>query len=186
MINAVPKSEQKLSEKICTPCLEKQGIRVLGTIPFQEELQAISVDELAEVLNAQYLALPEKKDVLIERLVVGAMGVDQALPRMRRVPGSKALITGGDRSDIQLVGLEAATRCLVLTGNLRPMPEVLRRAEEIGVPVLLVRQNTLETVEAIEAVFGKTRLGQESKLQRFEALFAEYFDFDRLYDLMGL
>jgi hypothetical protein len=186
MINSVPKSEQKLSQKICTPCLEKQGIRVLGTIPFQEELQAISVGELAEVLNAQFLALPEKGDVLIERLVVGAMGVDQALPRIRRVSGSKALITGGDRSDMQLVGLEAATRCLILTGNLRPMPEVLRRAEEIGVPVLLVRQNTLETVEAIDDVFGKTRLGQESKLQQFEALFAENFDFDRLYELMGL
>ncbi len=186
MINAVPKREQKLSEKICTPCLEKQGIRVLGTIPFQEELQAISVDELAEVLNADFLALPEKRDVLIERLIVGAMGVDQALPRIRRVSGAKALITGGDRSDMQLVGLEAATRCLILTGNLRPMPEVLRRAEEIGVPVLLVRQNTLETVEAIEAVFGKTRLGQESKLKQFETLFAENFDFDRLYELMGL
>ncbi|MBS3782941.1 MAG: phosphotransacetylase family protein [Anaerolineae bacterium] len=186
MINAVPRREQKLSEKICTPCLEKQGIRVLGTIPFQEELQAISVDELAEVLNAEFLTLPEKGDVLIERLIVGAMGVDQALPRIRRIAGAKALITGGDRSDMQLVGLEAATRCLILTGNLRPMPEVLRRAEEFGVPVLLVRQNTLETVEAIEAVFGKTRLGQESKLQRFEDLFAENFDLDRLYDLMGL
>ena len=184
MVNAVPTAEQKLSEKICTPCLEQQEIRVLGTIPFQEELQAISVDELAEVLNAEYLARPEKRDVLIERLVVGAMGVDQALPRIRRVSGAKALITGGDRSDMQLVGLEAATRCLILTGNMRPMPEVIRRAEEFGVPILLVRQNTLETVEAIDQVFGKTRLGQESKLQRFEALFAEHFDLDRLYELM--
>jgi len=186
LINAVPRSEQKLSEKICTPCLEKQGIHVLGTIPFQEELQAISVDELAEVLNAEFLALPEKRDVLIERLVVGAMGVDQALPRIRRVAGAKALITGGDRSDMQLIGLEAATRCLILTGNLRPMPEVLRRAEEFGVPVLLVRQNTLETVEAIEQVFGKTRLGQQSKLERFESLFAKHFDFERLYNLIGM
>jgi hypothetical protein len=159
---------------------------VLGTIPFQEELQAISVDELAEVLNAEFLALPEKRDVLVERLIVGAMGVDQALPRIRRVSGAKALITGGDRSDMQLVGLEAATRCLILTGNLRPMPEVIRRAEEIGVPVLLVRENTLEAVEDIERVFGKTRLGQESKLERFESLFAANFDFERLYKLMGL
>jgi BioD-like phosphotransacetylase family protein len=186
LVNVVPTREQKLSEKICTPCLEQQGIRVLGTIPFQEELQAISVGELAEVLNAEFLALSDKREVLIERLVVGAMGVDQALPRIRRVPGAKALITGGDRSDMQLVALETATRCLILTGNLRPMPEVLRRAEELGVPVLLVRQNTLETVEGIEQVFGKTRLGQESKLKRFEALFAEHFDFERLYRLLEL
>jgi BioD-like phosphotransacetylase family protein len=66
------------------------------------------------------------------------------------------------------------------------MPEVLRRAEELGVPVLLVRQNTLEAVEAIEQVFGKTRLGQESKLKRFETLFAEHFDFERLCGLLEL
>jgi BioD-like phosphotransacetylase family protein len=186
LINVVPTKEQKLSEKICTPCLESQGIRVLGTIPFQEELQAISVGELEEVLGATFLALPGKRNILIERFVVGAMGVDQALPRIRRVPGAKALITGGDRSDMHLVALETATRCLILTGNLRPMPEVLCRAEELGVPVLLVRQNTLEAVEAIEQVFGKTRLGQDSKLKRFEALFAENFDFERLYRLLGL
>lgn len=186
MVNAVPKGEMKLSEKVCTPCLEKQDIRVLGTIPFEEELQAISVGELAEVLKGKFLAVPDKRDVLIERFVVGAMGVDQALPRIRRVPGAKALITGGDRSDMQLVALQTATRCLILTGNLRPMPEVLRRAEEIGVPVLLVRENTLETVESIEQVFGKTRLGQESKLAHFESLLAEHFDFERMYGLMGL
>ncbi len=186
MVNAVPKGEQKLSEKVCTPCLEKQGIRVLGTLPFQEELQAISVGELAAVLRADFLARADKEDVLIERFVVGAMGVDQALPRIRRVPGAKALITGGDRSDMQLVALQTATRCLILTGNLRPMPEVIRRAEEIGVPVLLVRQNTLETVEHIEQVFGKTRLGQQTKLEQFESLFAEHFDFERFYELMGL
>jgi len=186
MVNAVPKGEMGLSEKICTPCLEKQDIRVLGTIPFEEELQAISVGEIAEVLGAEFLAVADKREVLIERFVVGAMGVDQALPRIRRVPGAKALITGGDRSDMQLVALQTATRCLILTGNLRPMPEVLRRAEEIGVPVLLVRQNTLEAVESIERVFGKTRLGQETKLAKFESLFSEHFDFERLYELLGL
>jgi len=63
---------------------------------------------------------------------------------------------------------------------------VLHRAEEMGIPVLLVRGNTMETVEAIEAVFGKTRLGQSAKLEQFEALLAEHFDFGRLYEEMEL
>ncbi len=186
IINSVPMRELRLATRICNPCLEKQGIHVLGTIPHQEELQAISVGELADVLGGEFLALPEKRDVLIERFIVGAMGVDQALPRIRRIPGSKAVITGGDRSDMQLVALETGTKCLVLTGHLRPMPEVLRRAEDIGVPVLLVRKNTLETVESIENVFGKTRLGQKTKLEQFENLFAEHFDFDLLCEMAGL
>ena len=186
LINSVPPKEHNLAEQVCNPCLEKQGIRVLGTLPLRKQLRAISVGELAEVLKGEFLALPEKRDVLIEYLVVGAMSAEQALPRIRRIPGSKAIITGGDRADIQLVALETATQCMILTGHLRPMPEVLRRAEEIGVPVLLVRMNTMETVEAIEAVFGKTRLGQSAKLEQFEALLEEHFDFERLYKEIGL
>ncbi len=187
VVNAVPTKEHKLADQVCNPCLEKQGIRVLGTLPLQEQLQAISVGELAEVLKGEFLTCPEKRDMLIEQLVVGAMSVEQMLPRVRRIPGTKAIVTGGDRADVQLVALETATtNCLILTGFLRPMPEVLRRAEENGVPVLLVHANTMEAVEAVEKVFGKTRLGQTAKLEQFEGLLDEHFDFERFYQGLGL
>ncbi|HQA69213.1 MAG TPA: DRTGG domain-containing protein, partial [Aggregatilineales bacterium] len=75
---------------------------------------------------------------------------------------------------------------LILTGNLQPSAAVIERAEQLGVTVLLVSTNTLETVEAIEGVFGKTRLGQAAKLARFEALMAEYMDYQRLFKLLNL
>jgi BioD-like phosphotransacetylase family protein len=186
LINAVPDRAQEFVTEVARPYLEEQGIAVLGILPLREELQAMSVGELADVLDGEFLVLPEKRDELIEHLMVGAMSVDRALPRIRRIPGTKAMITGGDRTDMQLVALETAVNCLILTGHLRPVPEVLRRAEEIGVPVFLVRGNTMQTVEAIERVFGKTRLGQAAKLEQFEALLAEHFDFERLYKGLGL
>ena len=186
LVNAVPGDAWGFLRQVTRPCLEERGIPVLGALPFQEELEAISVGELAEVLNGEFLTLPEKRDVLIEHLVVGAMSAEKALPRIRRIAGTKAVITGGDRADIQLVALESATKCLVLTGHLRPLPEVLRRAEEVGVPVLLVRANTMEAVEAIEAVLGKTRLGQATKLEQFEGLLNKHFSFERLYQALEL
>lgn len=185
VVNAVPDDTLDVLQG-CLTCMETQGAPVLGAIPLREHLEAISVGELADVLNAEFLTLPEKKDVLVENFMVGAMSAEQALPRIRRIPGTKAVITGGDRTDIQLVALETATQCLILTGYLRPVPEVLRRAEEVGVPVLLVRRNTMETVDAIDDVFGKTRLGQAAKLQQFEALLEAHFDFRRLYEGLGL
>lgn len=185
-VNKVPEGEMEFVLNVVQPYLERHDIPVLGVLPQRRELQAISVGELAQVLKGEFLAFSEKQDLLIEHLIVGAMSVEQALPRIRRVAGTKAVITGGDRADIQLAALETAVHCLILTGHLRPVPEVLRRAEETGVPVLLVWQNTMETVEAIERVFGKTRLGQQVKLEQFEALLAERFDFKRLYEGMGL
>ena len=63
---------------------------------------------------------------------------------------------------------------------------IVKQAEEFHVPVLLVRPNTMETIETIEAVFGKTRLGQASKLSKFESLLAEHLDYPRLYGALGL
>ncbi len=184
-INAVPDAEiPGLHE--CFSCMEGRGIPILGVLPLREQLQAISVGEIADVLEAEFLTRADKRDVLVENLMVGAMSAEQALPRMRRIPGTKAVITGGDRTDIQLVSLETATQCLILTGHLRPVPEVLRRAEELGVPVLLTRKNTMETVDMIDDIFGKTRLGQKAKLEQFEALLEERFDFARLYARLGL
>jgi len=60
--------------------------------------------------------------------MVGAMNVDSALAHFRRQP-NKAVITGGDRPDIQLAALETSTRCLILTGNLPPNPLIIGRAK---------------------------------------------------------
>jgi BioD-like phosphotransacetylase family protein len=50
---------------------------------------------------------------------------------------------------------------------------------------LLVPTNTMETVEGIERVFGRTRLGQPAKLAQFERLLAAHVDVQRLYREMG-
>ena len=180
VVNKVPEREMEFVLDVVRPYLERHDIPVLGVFPQRRELQAISVGELAEVLKGEFLALSEKRDLLIEHLIVGAMSVEQALPRIRRVPGTKAVITGGDRADIQLVALETAVHCLVLTGHLRPVPEVVRRAEGTGVPVLLVREETVGTGGGIVCVFGKTRLGEQVKMEQFEGLLAERVDFNRV------
>jgi BioD-like phosphotransacetylase family protein len=113
------------------------------------------------------------------------MSVDSALTYFRRKP-NKAVITGGDRPDIQLAALETSTKCLILTGNLHPSPIILGRAEEVGVPMILVKQDTLTTVEIIEQFFGKTRFHQEKKIHRFERMLDERFDFDTFYKELKL
>jgi BioD-like phosphotransacetylase family protein len=54
-----------------------------------------------------------------------------------------------------MAALETSTTCLILTGNLQPSPLIVKQAEAFGVTVLLVPGNTMETIEAIEQIFGK-------------------------------
>jgi BioD-like phosphotransacetylase family protein len=185
VINRVPREAAEFMETFAIPYLEKHGIPVFGVLPERSSLAALTVNELIDVLDAEVLTRNCDLEAMVETLTVGAMTADVALRRFREYP-NKAVITGGDRTDIQLAALETSTTCLILTGNLQPSPLIIKQAEDFGVSVLLVRDNTMETVEAIEQVFGKTRLGQPDKLAEFEALIAEYLDFDRLYSTLGL
>jgi hypothetical protein len=172
-------------QEVVRPALEERGIPVLAVLPQERLLLSVSVGELAEFLSGKILCCPEKVDELVEHLMVGAMSVDSALTYFRRKP-NKAVITGGDRPDIQLAALETSTKCLILTGNLRPSPIIMGRAEEVGVPMILVRQDTLSTVEVIERFFGKTRFHLEKKVQRFEEMLEDRFDFERLYAVLEI
>jgi BioD-like phosphotransacetylase family protein len=185
VINRVPREAADYLKNLAIPYLEKQGIPIFGALPEERSLAALTVTELIEVLDAEVLTRDCDLESMVETLTIGAMTADVALRRFREYT-NKAVITGGDRTDIQLAALETSTTCLVLTGNLQPSQLIIKQAEDFGVSVLLVRENTMETIEAIEQVFGKTRLGQPDKLAEFEALFAENLDFERLYKSLGL
>ncbi len=185
LINRVPPQDSAFVNDVAIPFLEHRGIPVLGVLPEVPTLAALTVAELVKVLNAEVVTECYTPEALVETLTVGAMTTDAALRRFRKQI-NKAVITGGDRTDIQLAALETSTTCLVLTGNLSPSPLVVKQADEFGVCILQVRTNTMETVEAIESVFGKTRLGQPVKLQQFEALLDTHMDYRRLYKNIGL
>ena len=185
VINAVPNEMLDQAKTKLAPYLESRGIPVYGVLPFQQALTAVTIAEIVELLDAQVLTGNNLMGRLVENLTVGAMTVESALPRFRRQV-NKAVVTGGDRADIQAAALETSTTALVLTGNLHPSPTILKTAEERGVAVLLVRQNTIQTIEAIENIFGRTRLGQAEKLNRFQAMIAEHLDYKRLSADLGL
>lgn len=185
VINGVPRLEGGFIKEKAVPFIEKQGIKVFGVLPHDPYLRALSVGEVVETLNAKILTGAHLRERLIENMSVGAMTVEAALPRFRRQL-NKAVFTGGDRTDIQAAALETSTTCLVLTGNLQPSSTIIKRAEELGVAVLLVSDNTLEAVERVEGIFGRTSLGQPEKLSHFQAMLAEHLDYAGLLKALGL
>jgi BioD-like phosphotransacetylase family protein len=185
VLNDIPRARINQVDQLVQPFLEEQGIPVLATLPQDSILRAVSVNELVDHLNADLLCCSEAGDNLVETMMVGAMSVDSALSYFRRQP-NKAVITGGDRVDIQLAALETATTCLILTGNLRPNPMILTRAEEQCVPIMVVVSDTMTTVRRAEELFGRARFRQTSKIERFESLLDMHFDFERFYTSLAL
>ncbi len=185
VVNAIPVGRMDFVETVIVPFLKEHGVQVFGLLPQERVLQSVSVRELSEALGGEILCAENKSDELVENLMIGAMSVESALSFFRRKP-NKAVITGGDRPDIQLAALETSTKALILTGNLYPSPIILNRAEELGVPMILVKQDTLTTMEISQQFFERSRFQQRKKLYRFEQILAEHLDFPALYQALGL
>lgn len=185
ILNHVPEEAGDYVNDIAAPYLERQGIHVLGQLPSVPKLSAMALPELMDLVKARVMTDNVPLEALIENFTVGAMNAEAALSRFRRQQ-NKVVITGGDRTDIQLAALETSTSALLLTGNLKPSPLILDQAEKLGVPVLLVETNTMETVEKIEQSIGKTRLGQTEKLDTFQQLMEENIELSAIYQALEL
>ncbi|MGD0229185.1 MAG: phosphotransacetylase family protein [Syntrophorhabdales bacterium] len=185
IINSVFPHRLSYAEEKVRPYLASRGVPVLATLPKDKLLLSVSVGELLEGLAGEILCCEDALGELVENVMVGAMAVENALSYFRRSP-HKAVITGGDRVDIQLAALETSTRCLILTGNLYPNPLIIALASERRVPLIVTRHDTLSAIQAIENFFGKTRFHQEKKVAYFERLLEARMDFDALSRALGI
>ena len=163
------------------PFLETRDIPVLGIVPRVQELAGITVADLADALGADLLNPEAATDGFVERFAVGAMGSDAALRHFRRMRNA-AMITGGDRSEIQAAALEApGIESIVLTGGLRPSGAILGKAAEADVPILLVQSDTKVTVDRIEDVLSTGRTRDPETVQLMVDLLADHADLEGLF-----
>jgi BioD-like phosphotransacetylase family protein len=185
LINGIDQAQLEGVRSRIAPFLEHRGIAVFGTLVEDSQLAGVTIADLHEHLGGELIGDPAWTERLVEHLLIGAMGADAALSHFRRRM-NKAVITGGDRVDLQLAALETSTSALVLTGNIRPSPIVVDRAEERQVPIILTADDTLTSVERAEGIFGHVRFKQAAKIERFVGLLEQSFDFARLYRSLGL
>jgi uncharacterized protein len=185
LINQVEEPHLDFVKTRVAPFLEARGVPVFGILPRDRLLSGISVNELLENLGGQMIGRHEWGEKMLDSLMIGAMSAEASLSFFRR-RANKAVVTGGDRSDLQLAALQTSTNALVLTGNFWPSAQVIDRAAELEVPIILVPDDTLTTVDRAEHLFGRIRFHQEAKLRRFTEMLDERFDFDRLYQSLGL
>lgn len=185
VLNGIDESRLQVARTKVAPFLEGRGIAVFGVIEHDPTLGAVTVAEIVDVLGGTVLTAPDRLSDTVESYMVGAMGQDKALRFFRRKV-NKAVITGGDRADVQLAALETSTRCIVLTGNQLPGAAVMSRAEELGVPMISVDTDTLTAVERMETLLGRVHLHDPEKAARIRALFERDVDVPRLLAAFNL
>jgi len=176
VLNKVPQSQLKRVREEATAQFSKAGIKVLGAVPENRVLLAITVGELAESIQGKILNSTERSGELVENYMLGAMIVDSGLDYFGR-KSNKAAVIRQDRPDMQLAALETPTTCLVLAGdNKPPVYNVLYKAESRGIPIITTGTNISDIVTSIENALMKTRFNQEKKLEKLAEIVKQNLD----------
>ncbi|MEM9137514.1 MAG: phosphotransacetylase family protein [Cyanobacteria bacterium P01_F01_bin.42] len=185
VLNDVPLKHHETVQSSVVPYLERHQIPVFGLLPHRDLLRSVSVAELVRQLDAEVLCCPNRLNLMVGQLSIGAMNANSALKFFRR-GSNMAVVTGGARTDIQLAALESATHCLILTGHVLHNDIMIKRAENLEVPVLSVTLDTLSTVEIIESAFQHARFHESVKVDCIRDLVKETIDTERIAQLLGL
>lgn len=157
------------------PFFEQRDIPVLGILPRITELAGALVTDFATELGAD-IVTDTPMDTYIEQLLVGAMGPAAALRYFRRVTNA-VVITGGDRSDIHSVALETpGVNCLCLTGGYRPSQAIIGKAQDRGIPILVVNSDTMTTIERAEQVLQSGRVRETDAVVHMQELLESHTD----------
>jgi BioD-like phosphotransacetylase family protein len=164
--------------------LKRKGLELLGVLPHEKLLSNPTVELIRDELRAELLNPPTPLNALVNDVVVGAMGAQNAVQFFK--PGV-LLITPGDREDIVL----AACTCIdnqapermagiVLTGGLRPSSSVLKVIQNMPIPVLLAQADSYKVASKVHNLTVKTRPNDAEKIALIRDLVAKHVNVKKI------
>lgn len=166
--------------------LKRKGLELLGVIPHQRILSSPTVDSIRDELNAELLNEPRTLQMLVDDVVVGAMGAQNAMKYFKR---GVLLITPGDREDIVLAactGIEANSEDqmagIVLTGGLRPSEAVLKVIRAMPIPVLLAEPDSYQVASRVHDLNVKTRPADAQKISLIRDIVARNVNLEKILE----
>lgn len=165
------------------PGIAASGAPLLALLPEDRRLLGVSVAQLADRLSGEFiLDLDEgDPDDLVEYLMVGGMSLDPGETYFA-TRDNRAAIVRGDRPDLQMSALGAPgnTACLIATGGIQPIEYVRYEAEQEETPIIIVQTDTLDTMDALNALIDSSRFDHPLKLERFTSLLTQHLDLETL------
>lgn len=169
--------------------LKRRGLELLGVIPHQPLLSSPTMAAIRDELDAEWLNASTDVNNIVERVVVGAMSVHNAMHYF--TPGA-LVITPGDREDILLAAGASLNRSdvpgalagIILTDKIRPSTAVMRIVRELPYPVLLAEGDSYEVASRVHDLTVKTRPADTRKIQMIRDLVSAHVDVRAILNML--
>lgn len=160
------------------PAIIEMGVQVLGIIPYKPQLTSFTMSFLADRFLARVIAGEEGINNTVKHIFVGAMSTEESLRNPLFNKENKLLITSGDRSDMIIAALDSDTVGVILTNNIVPPPNIISKASEKHIPLLLVPYDTYEVTRQMDNFDALLTHESSEKLKILSQLVGDYVKID--------
>ena len=120
-----------------------------------------SLRNLARTVNGRLLHAvePDREEDLV--LMISAMSLEAFSHRLPNYKPERILVVVGDRSDIQELAIRERVRVLMITGGLPVAPEILAKAKDNGVSIIVSPHDSATTAMLCRAAINVTHMAHE-------------------------
>ena len=170
--------------------LEAMGIRLLGVIPYEDDLARATMLNLFERFHGRVLSGDGQMGNPLGRIVLGAMNVMNVL---EQIAGHTTLICPSDREDVLLAALSAmylsgrkdiALAGIVLTGGGRISDSTLKTIRRTTLPVLHVEPDAYAVLAEVHAANFKILPQDDAKIHRAMEIVQERIDLNQILEAL--
>ena len=163
----------------------RSKVPLLGCVPWNFDLIAPRVADLAEHLNAEYVSEGQADTRRLRSVTFCARSIPNMVEHIK--PGS-LLVSSADRHDVIVAACLSAMNgveigALLLTGGYRPDEKILalcKHALDGGLPVLLIGGNTWQTSLTLQNFNLELPIDDAERLQLVQEHAAQYLDHEWL------
>ena len=176
--NKIPKYRSTYIKANIEPKLRKQNLDILAEIPEIRTLSAISVNQIQNYLNGEYIVQTNENN-LIENFLIGTPAMDSG-KEYYKSQTNPAVIVRADRPDIQMAAIYQDVSCLIVTGDSIPADYSIYEAQEREIPIIAVKSNTIETAKNINKILNISNPYHNQKIKKLSALISDQIDIKQL------
>jgi BioD-like phosphotransacetylase family protein len=161
--------------------IQEMGIKVLGILPFEQEMTYLSMGYIAEKLQARVIAGESGLNKKVHYVLVGSMSADAATRYPLFHKENKLAIASGDRSDYIVAALETGTAGIILTNNVLPPQNIIAKSAEKNVPLLMVPFDTFSTAKQVDDMVPLLTKDDTERIETLRKLVENNVDIDALF-----
>jgi len=189
ILNKAIPEKMDSAKKYVSMYLERAGIKLLGTIPYNPLLSGPTMRQIREETGADVVHGEEFLDNAVRHVVLGAMMPHDAL---KYIKDEFLFIVPGTREDnilaalsTTLLGKQSGKRVsgIVLTGEEYPHKNILEILRNTNIPVLQIKQDSYTVASRIHDLTVKIRPADREKIELVRNLVNEYVDVEEILKL---